>query len=101
MDRPNRPWPLQIVAGIWRALDRLRRLLHLILLLAVFLLLLVATIGERVYIPGAAALVIAPQGVLVDQLSGDPLERITDSLTITAVVERGRWHERSALMTRP
>ena len=34
-------------------------------------------------------------------LSGDPLERITDSLTITAVVERGRWHERSALMTRP
>ena len=75
MDRPNRSWPLQIVAAIWRGLDRLRRLLHLILLLAVFLLLIVATIGERVFIPGAAALVIAPQGVLVDQLSGDPLER--------------------------
>ncbi len=75
MDSPKRWWPLQIVAGIWRGLDRLRRLLHLIVLLAVFLLLLVVAIGERVYIPGAAALVIAPQGVLVDQLSGDPLER--------------------------
>ncbi len=75
MDNDNRSWPLRIVAGVWRGLDRLRRLLHLILLLAVFLLLLIASIGERTYIPGAAALVIAPQGTLVDQLSGDPLER--------------------------
>jgi protease-4 len=75
MDKDNRPWPLQIVSGIWRALDRLRRLLHLILLLGLFLLLVVSAIGERVYIPGTAALVIAPRGVLVDQLSGDALQR--------------------------
>jgi protease-4 len=75
MDRDNRSLPLRIVAGIWRGLDRLRRLLHLIFLLGFFLLLLVGTLGERVVIPSSAALVIAPRGVLVDQLSGDPLER--------------------------
>jgi protease-4 len=71
----SRGLPLRIVASIWRGLDRLRRFLHLILLLGLFLLVLVTAIGDRVPIPGAAALVIAPQGVLVDQLSGDPLER--------------------------
>jgi protease-4 len=75
MDRDNRAWPLQVISGIWRALDRLRRLLHLILLLGLFLLLLVSAVGERVFIPAAGALVVAPRGVLVDQLSGDALER--------------------------
>src|SRR5688572_33298066 len=75
MDSDNRSWPLRVVAGIWRGLDRLRRLLHLILMLGIFLLLIAGAIGERAFIPGAAALVIAPQGVLVDQLSGDALER--------------------------
>ncbi|HUQ53520.1 MAG TPA: signal peptide peptidase SppA [Gammaproteobacteria bacterium] len=75
MDSDNRSLPLRIVAGIWRGLDRLRRFLHLIFMLGIFLLLLIAAIGERVYIPGTAALVIAPQGALVDQLSGDALGR--------------------------
>jgi protease-4 len=67
--------PLRIVAAIWRGLDRLRRLLHLIVLLALFLLLAIGLVGERALIPASAALVIAPQGALVDQLSGDALER--------------------------
>jgi protease-4 len=75
MDRDKRAWPLRIVAGIWRALDRLRRLLHLILLLGLFLLLVAGAVGDRVLIPDAAALVVAPRGVLVDQLSGDALGR--------------------------
>ncbi len=75
MDRDNRSWPLRIVSGIWRGLDRLRRLLHLVLLLGLFLLLIVGAIGGRVFIPRTAALVIEPRGVLVDQLSGDPLQR--------------------------
>jgi protease IV len=75
MDRDNRAWPLRFVSGVWRGLDRLRRLLHLILLLGVFLLLIVSAFGERVLIPRTAALVIEPRGALVDQLSGDPLER--------------------------
>ena len=75
MDKDNRPLLLRVASGIWRGLDRLRRLLHLILLLGFFLLLLVSSVGERVYIPRTAALVIAPRGVLVDQLSGDALDR--------------------------
>jgi protease-4 len=71
----NRSLPVRIVAGIWRGLDRLRRLLHLTLLLGLLLLLLVGAFGDRVAIPSSAALVIAPRGVLVDQLSGDALER--------------------------
>jgi hypothetical protein len=75
METDNRAWPLRFVSAIWRGLDRLRRLLHLILLLGLFLLILVSAFGERVLIPGTAALVIAPRGTLVDQLSGDALDR--------------------------
>ncbi len=71
----KRGLPLRVVTAIWRGLDRLRRLLHLILLLGIFLLLFVAALEERVFVPNAAALVIAPKGNLVDQLSGDPLTR--------------------------
>jgi protease-4 len=53
----------------------LRRLLHLIVLLAIFLPLLIVGVGVGVPVPESAALVIAPQGALVEQLSGDPLER--------------------------
>ena len=38
----KRAWPLRIVTAVWHGLDRLRRLLHLILLLFIFLLLIVA-----------------------------------------------------------
>ena len=75
MDKDNRGLPLRIVSGIWRGLDRLRRLLHLILLLGVFMLLIAGAVGERVLIPSTAALLIAPRGVLVDQLSGDAFDR--------------------------
>jgi protease IV len=73
MDKPG--LPLRILSGVWRGLDRLRRILHLIVLLIIFLPLLIVAIGGRIPVPGTAALVIAPQGALVDQLSGDPLER--------------------------
>ena len=75
MDSDNRAWPLRIISSIWRGLDRLRRLLHLILLLGLFMLLFASAFGGRVFIPETAALVIAPRGTLVDQLSGDALER--------------------------
>lgn len=71
----NRGFVMRTIATIWRGLDRLRRLLHLILLLGLFMLLLASTLGGRVIVPGNAALVINPNGALVDQLSGDPLER--------------------------
>ncbi len=75
MDSDKQAWPLRVISGVWRGLDRLRRFLHLLLLLGIFFVLLVAAVGERVLIPGSAALVVAPRGTLVDQLSGDALER--------------------------
>ncbi len=71
----TRPWPIRVAKAFWRGLDQLRKVLHLLFLLGIFLVLLVAALGERVPVPSAAALVIAPKGGLVDQLSGDPLTR--------------------------
>lgn len=62
-------------SGLWLGLDGLRKVLHLIVLLAI----LAAVIGlMRVgvpRIPSQAALLIAPEGTIVEQLSGDPLDR--------------------------
>ena len=60
---------------LWRGLNALRRVLHLILLLVIFSIVLVATVGEPVRIPASAALLVDPIGPLVEQLEGDPVER--------------------------
>lgn len=65
---------------IWRGLDALRRLLHLIVLLAIFSILLVGIFGSPVKVPASAALVLDPEGELVEQLAGDPLERALGEL---------------------
>jgi protease IV len=61
--------------GLWRGLDALRRVLHLLLLLVFFGLLVGILRGSVPHIPARAALLIAPQGRLVEQLSGEPVER--------------------------
>jgi protease-4 len=55
--------------------DRFRRILHLFFLL--FILSVLATLFSqpRPVVPASAALVISPEGLIVDQLSGDPLQR--------------------------
>lgn len=65
----------RIFRSLWRVLDGLRRVLHLVLLLFIFAILAGGLVREKPFVPKAAALVLAPQGALVDQLSGDPLER--------------------------
>ncbi len=59
----------------WRALDATRKVMHFILLAFVFLLIIAALSPRIPAVPAKAALVIAPQGTLVEQLAGDPLER--------------------------
>jgi protease-4 len=71
----SQAFPIKVLRSIWRALDRVRRVLHLILLLGFFFVLMAGLAGQRIVVPSATALVIEPQGVLVDQLSGDPFER--------------------------
>jgi protease-4 len=60
---------------LWRGLDGLRRVLHLVLLLVIFGVLLVAFRQPLPLVPSKAALVLRLQGHLVEQLSGDPLDR--------------------------
>jgi protease-4 len=61
--------------GLWHALDGLRKALHLILLLFLFGILFAVTRSSLPFIPAQAALVIAPEGRIVEELSGDPLDR--------------------------
>jgi protease-4 len=64
-----------VLKGLWYALDGLRKVLHLLLLLFLFGALLAASQTSLPIIPHRAALVLAPQGFLVEEESGDPLER--------------------------
>src|SRR5277367_1760892 len=60
---------------VWRILDGMRKVLHLALLLLIFGFVLAALHTSIPIVPRSAALVIAPQGELVEQLSGDPVRR--------------------------
>jgi protease-4 len=60
---------------VWRILDGIRRVLHLALMLVIFGFVLAALHTSIPIVPRSAALVIAPQGELVDQLSGDSVRR--------------------------
>src|SRR5271156_3466462 len=62
-------------ALVWRMLEGVRKVLHLILLLVIFGFLLAALPASVPTVPKSAALLIAPEGELVEQLSSDPLRR--------------------------
>jgi protease-4 len=64
-----------ILFGLWRGLDVLRRFLHLIALLVVFGFVFGALRVSLPTVPAKAALLVEPEGELVEQLSGDPLQR--------------------------
>jgi protease-4 len=61
--------------GIWRGLDVLRRCLHLLLLLALLGIVIGALRQSTPRLPEKAALVVRPSGDIVEQLSGEPIER--------------------------
>ena len=65
---------------VWRALDALRKVMHLIVLLVLFLGLAAALSPSIPIVPHKTALVIAPQGALVEQLAGDPFDRAVAEL---------------------
>src|SRR6516165_5723937 len=77
-------------SALWRGLDGLRKALHLILLLVIFGLLLGVLRGSVPKIPAKAALLLVPEGQLVEQLSGDPLERAVQET-------RGETHRETLL----
>jgi protease-4 len=67
-------------AGLWRGLDGLRKVLHLIVLLVIFGALLGVLLSGAARIPTRAALLIEPDGELVEQLSGDPFTRALEAV---------------------
>lgn len=66
---------------VWTGADALRKALHLLILLVIFSFVLGALFASAPGLPDEAALVIRPQGNLVDQLRGDPFERARRKLT--------------------
>jgi protease-4 len=65
----------RFIYGIWRGLDVLRRCLHLLLLLALFGIVIGVLRQSTPRLPEKAALVVRPSGDIVEQLSGQPIER--------------------------
>ncbi len=59
--------------GVWRGLDGLRRVLHLILLLLIFGF-IIGALGSGVpKLPASGVLLLQPSGEIVEQRTGDPL----------------------------
>ena len=79
--------PRSFFSGLWRALDGLRKVLHLIVLLVVFGIIIGIIRGSVPLVPSKAALVIAPEGPLVEQLAGNPRQRlrVSDRLALAVV----------------
>ncbi len=74
MSSKNIVW--RFFGAIWRGLNGVRKLLHLVLLLFIFMMFFGALSGPAPQLlPQSAALVIQPVGSLVEQVAGDPYDR--------------------------
>src|SRR5215469_4256183 len=80
-----------LLTGIWRGLDVLRKVLHLILLLVLFALIASALRYGAPRVPRTAALVVRPRGQIVEQLSVDPLGRAIAQARGQSVGETSLW----------
>jgi protease-4 len=67
--------PARLLAAIWSGIDSVRKILHLLLLLFIFLLFFGAMQDAPLVLPDRAALVIEPYGYLVEQVEGHPFDR--------------------------
>ena len=66
---------MRFLGALWRALNGLRKVLHLLLLVFLFLVFLgVVSRESPELVPQRAALVIAPVGALVEEFAGDPYD---------------------------
>src|SRR6185295_7640595 len=65
----------RLLRWLWSGLDALRKVLHLLLLLALFAAVWALLSRPIPLVPDGAALVIAPKGPIVEQYEGDPVER--------------------------
>jgi len=66
---------MKVLRALWQGLDGIRKILHLLVLLFLFALILAALSPPVPELPHTAALVIAPEGFLVEEFEGDPVDR--------------------------
>lgn len=79
MSKPN--IIVRFFSAIWRGIDGVRKLLHLLLLLFIFAVFVGAISGTSPeLLPQKTALEIRPAGFLVEQLAGDPFEQASQEL---------------------
>jgi protease-4 len=78
MQKPN--ILIRLLTWIWHGLDGLRKVLHLILMLALFLVFFGIMSSEAPVLPSKAVLAIKPAGFLVEELEGDPFDRAVAEL---------------------
>lgn len=78
MSKPN--MFMRLIAAIWYGLNGVRKVLHLILLLIVFLVFFGAVSGTAPLLPKQAALEIRPVGSLVEEYEGDLYDRAIQDL---------------------
>ena len=70
----------KLFSALWRGVDGIRKILHLIVLLMLFAVIFGALSAPPPSLPSNAALVISPVGALVEQLAGDPYDRALEEL---------------------
>ncbi len=78
MSKPN--ILIRLLSWVWHGLDGLRKVLHLILLLVLFLGFVGIMSGDAPVLPSQAVLEIKPAGFLVEELEGDPFDRAIGEL---------------------
>lgn len=67
---------VRFLKALWRGVNGLRKVLHLVLLLFIFMLFFGVLSGDAPQlVPQRAALVLQPVGNLVEQVAGDPYDR--------------------------
>jgi protease-4 len=81
----------RILVGIWRGLDGLRKFLHLVLLLVIFGFVVGALRTSIPRIADNSALVIAPKGDIVEQLTGSPVDQAIARIQGDARAETLLW----------
>jgi len=81
MTEPRSSLPVRVLRGLWRAVDGARRVTVNLIFLLILALGLSALLARGPKVPKKAALVLAPVGTLVEQLSGDASARALGELT--------------------
>ncbi len=68
-------WLKRSIGWIWRILEGMSRVFSILFVLIFLMIVFASFAPEAPQVPETGALILAPEGTLVDQLSGDPLDQ--------------------------